>query len=183
MFFAFGLEPKSARAWRALRPLKMAARLAAATLDGYSQRHSRLWSLVSQRKIRMQLAPMRFVKIDGTAVSVTVTSAEEAKAALKELRHKKRELKFLRGALGKKQRAGRAQRAKAAKAPKTGLQTFLDDVRWGLSAIVEQGTEPAQAPKPRTLADIEAEVRKLDETLHNIEGCILQLQGKLLSRS
>ena len=43
----------------------------------------------------MQLAPMRFVKIDGTAVSVTVTSAEEAKAALKELRHKKRELKFL----------------------------------------------------------------------------------------
>jgi hypothetical protein len=131
----------------------------------------------------MQLAPMRFVKIDGTAVSVTVTSAEEAKAALKELRHKKRELKFLRGALGKKQRAGRAQRAKAAKAPKTGLQTFLDDVRWGFSAIVEQGTEPAQAPKPRTLAEIEAEVRKLDETLHNIEGCILQLQGKLLSRS
>ena len=63
------------------------------------------------------------------------------------------------------------------------MQTFLDDIRWGLSAIVEQGTEQAQAPKPPTLAEIEAEVRKLDETLHNIEGCILQLQGKLLSRS
>ena len=49
----------------------------------------------------MQLAPMRFTQIDGTAVSVTVTSAQEAKAALKELRHKKRELKFLRGALAK----------------------------------------------------------------------------------
>jgi hypothetical protein len=26
-------------------------------------------------------------------------------------------------------------------------------------------------------------MRRLDETLHNIEGCILQLQGKLLSKS
>ena len=126
---------------------------------------------------------MRFTKIDGTAVSVSATSAEEAKAALKELRHKKRELKFLRGALAKTQRAGRAERAKRPKAPKTGLQTFLDDIRWGLSAIVEQGTEQPQGPKPPSLAEIEAEVRKLDETLHNIEGCILQLQGKLLSRS
>ena len=130
----------------------------------------------------MQLAPMRFVKIDGTAVSVSVTSAEEAKAALKELRQRKRELKFLRGALAKKQRAGRAKRAKAAKSPKTGFQTFLDDVRWGFSAIVEQGAQPTPAPKPPTLAEIEAEVRTFDETLHNIEGCILQLQGKLLTK-
>ena len=56
-------------------------------------------------------------------------------------------------------------------------------MRWGLSAIVEQGTQPTEPPKPPTLAEIEAEVRKLDETLHNIEGCILQLQGKLLSKS
>jgi hypothetical protein len=131
----------------------------------------------------MQLAPMRFVKIDGTAVSVSVTSTEEAKAALKELRHKKRELKFLRGALGKKQKSGRAKRAKAARSPKTGLQTFFDDVRWGLSTIVEQGTEQAQASKPPTLAEVEAEMRRLDETLHNIEGCILQIQGKLLAKA
>jgi hypothetical protein len=131
----------------------------------------------------MQLAPMRFVKIEGTAVSVTVTSAEEAKAAVKELRHKKRELKFLRSALAKKQRAGRAQRAKAAKSSQTGLQTFLDDLRWGFSAIVEKGTQKADTPKPATLPEIETEVRRLDETLHNIEGCILQLQGKLLTKA
>ena len=131
----------------------------------------------------MQLAPMRFVKIDGTAVSVTVTSAQEAKAAVKELRHKKRELKFLRSALAKKQRAGRAQRAKAAKSSKTGLQTFLDDIRWGLSAIVDQGAPKADTAKPATLAEVETEVRRLDETLHNIEGCILQLQGKLLTKA
>jgi hypothetical protein len=130
----------------------------------------------------MQLAPMRFTKIEGTAVSVSVTSAEEAKAALKELRHKKRELKFLRGALVKKQRAVRAARGKKSKAPKTGFQTFLDDVRWGFSAIVDQGAQSRQTAKKPTLAQIEAEVRALDETLHNIDGCILQLQGKLLSR-
>jgi hypothetical protein len=44
----------------------------------------------------MQLASMRYVKIDGTAIGVTVASAAEARAALKELRHKKREIKFLR---------------------------------------------------------------------------------------
>jgi hypothetical protein len=129
----------------------------------------------------MQLASMRFTKIEGTAVSVSVTSAEEAKAALKELRHKKRELKFLRGALAKKRKAARPRKGKRGAAPKTGLATFLDDMRWGLSAIVEQGTPPP-APKEPTLPEIEAEVRRLDETLHNIEGCILQLQGKLLTR-
>jgi hypothetical protein len=122
---------------------------------------------------------MRFTQIDGTAVSVTVTSAQEAKAALKELRHKKRELKFLRGALAKQQRAMRPARAKQ---PPSGLTAFLDDMRWGLSALAEQGTAAeAKARKP-TAAEIEAEVRRLDETLHNIEGCILQLQGKLLTR-
>ena len=68
----------------------------------------------------MQLAPMRYTKIDGTAVAVSVKSAAEAKAAVKELRHKKRELKFLRAALVRRLRAvqpkqerrrGRAERS------------------------------------------------------------------------
>jgi hypothetical protein len=132
----------------------------------------------------MQLAPMRFTRIDGTAVAVSVTSAQEAKAALKELRHKKRELKFLRGALMKKQRAMRPTRVKKkAKNAPSGLATFLDDMRWGLSALAEQGTAgQAGAHRPTTAAEVAAELRRLDETLHNIEGCILQLQGKLLTQ-
>ena len=55
-------------------------------------------------------------------------------------------------------------------------------MRWGLSALVDQGTAAeAKARKP-TAAEVAAELRRLDETLHNIEGCILQLQGKLLTR-
>lgn len=36
---------------------------------------------------------------------------------------------------------------------------------------------PARDP-----AEIEREINRLDETLHNIEGCLLQLQGKLLAQ-
>jgi len=129
----------------------------------------------------MRFADMRYSKIDGTSVSVTVTSAAEAKAALKELRHKKRELKFVRGTLVKAQRAARPKRGKKPRPPPTGLQTFMDDLRWGFSAMVEQ--RPAQPPaaKKPTQAEIDAQVQKIDETLHNIDGCILQLQGKLLT--
>ncbi len=132
----------------------------------------------------LPIAPMRFTRIEGTAVSVSVTSAAEAKAALKELRHKKRELKFLRSALVKRQKAVRAKRPKKGKPPKTGFQTFLEDVRWGLSAIAEQRTGPAPAPAPKqpTQAEIESELKKTDEILHNIQGCILQLEGKLLAQ-
>jgi hypothetical protein len=131
----------------------------------------------------MQLAPMRFTRIDGTAVAVSVTSAQEAKAALKELRHKKRELKFLRGALVKHQRAMRPTRAKKKAKQASGLATFLDDMRWGLSALAEQGTAAEESARKPTPAEVAAELRRLDETLHNIEGCILQLQGKLLTRA
>jgi len=130
----------------------------------------------------MQLAPLRFTKIEGTAVSVSVTSAEEAKAAVKELRHRKRELKFLRSALMKRKKAARAKRPKKAKAPKSGFETFVDDMRWGVSAMLEQGKASEQTPRKPTVAEIEAEVRTIDEVIHNIDGCILQLEGKLLRR-
>jgi hypothetical protein len=126
----------------------------------------------------MQLAPLRFTKIEGTAVSVHVTSAEEAKTAVKELRQRKRELKFLRGGLAKQKKAAQAKRPRKAKAPKSGFEMFVDDMRWGFGAMFEQGTPQAQ--KKPTLAEIEKEMRALDQVIHNIDGCILQLQGKLL---
>ncbi len=126
----------------------------------------------------MQLAPLRFTKIEGTAVSVHVTSAEEAKAAVKELRQRKRELKFLRGALAKQKKAAQAKRSRKAKAPKSGFDMFVDDIRWGLGAMLDQGKP--QAHKKPTLAEIDKEMRELDQVVHNIDGCILQLQGKLL---
>src|SRR5262245_2909822 len=73
----------------------------------------------------MQLAPMRYTKIEGTAVAVSVKSAAEAKAAVKELRHKKRELKFLRSALLRRQRTARPTPAsKSKRAPSLWLRAL-----------------------------------------------------------
>jgi hypothetical protein len=130
----------------------------------------------------VQLAPMRFTKIDGTSVAVDVKSADQAKAALKELRHKKRELKFLRGALAKQHKATRPKRGQKAKPDTGGLGLFLDDLRWGLSAIVGAKPEAEKDQRPLTLAEVEREMQSIDEILHNIDGCILQLQGRLLTR-
>jgi hypothetical protein len=133
------------------------------------------------RLVAVQLAPLRFTKIEGTTVAVHVTSAEEAKAAVKELRHKKRELKFLRGALAKRHKAAKPKRTKKSKPDKGGFNTFLDDMRWGITSLLEAKSEMPQAPRKPTPAEMERELRDLDTILHNIDGCILQLQGKLLS--
>ncbi|HEU4380769.1 MAG TPA: hypothetical protein VFR73_19530 [Hyphomicrobiaceae bacterium] len=129
----------------------------------------------------MQLAPLRFTKIEGTTVAVNVASAAEAKAALKELRHKKRELKFVRGALAKQYKAAKAKRPRKGKAEPSGVATFLDDVRWGFGKMLDGKPEPKPPARPPTLAEIEHEMRSIDEIMHNIDGCILQLQGKLLA--
>jgi hypothetical protein len=130
----------------------------------------------------MQLAPMRYVKIDGTAVAVTVASASEAKAALKELRHKKREIKFLRGALLRRQKAARPEAAKRRRAASF-FSRLWRGLRWLSAALIDLATLSASERKKRSPAEIERELRWADEVLHNIEGCILQLEGKLLTHT
>jgi hypothetical protein len=128
----------------------------------------------------MQLAPMRYVKIDGTAVGVTVASATEAKAALKELRHKKREIKFLRGALLRRQKAARPEPSKR-KRPVSLLRRLWRGVRALAAALIDVTTVSRSERKKRSPAEIERELEWTQEVLHNIEGCILQLEGKLLT--
>lgn len=130
----------------------------------------------------MQLAPMRYTKIEGTAVSVSVTSAAEAKAALRELRHKKRELKFLRAALARRQRTARAKQATAGKKPRRSLlRRFFSGIAWLFGWLFEVATVSRAERRKRDPAELERELQRIDETLHNIEGCILQLQGKMLT--
>jgi hypothetical protein len=128
----------------------------------------------------MQLAPMRYVKIDGTAVGVTVASASEAKAALKELRHKKREIKFLRGALLRRQKAARPEPSKR-KRPASLLRRLWRGVRALAAALIDVATVSRSERQKRSPAEIERELEWTQEVLHNIDGCILQLEGKLLT--
>ncbi len=131
----------------------------------------------------MQLAPMRYTKIDGTAVAVSVTSAVEAKAALKELRHKQRELKFLRSALRRRLKHVRppAQQAGKRKPAVSWLRWIGRGIWWVFASLFEVATVPKAERRARNPAEMEQELHRIDETLHNIEGCILQLQGKLLT--
>jgi hypothetical protein len=130
----------------------------------------------------MQLAPMRYAKIEGTAVGVTVTSAVEAKAALKELRHKKREIKFLRSALLRRQKAARSEGSRR-KPPTSFLVRLFRGMRTLLAALIDVATVSASERKQRSPAEIERELQWTDEVLHNIEGCILQIEGKLLRQT
>jgi hypothetical protein len=130
----------------------------------------------------MQLAPMRHTKIEGTAVAVSVRSAAEAKAAVKELRHKKRELKFLRAALARRLRALRPRSGRKGRhAERSLLSRTLSGIGWLVSGLVEAATVPRDERRARDPDEVEREIHTIDEILHNIEGCILQLQGKLLT--
>ena len=128
----------------------------------------------------MQLAPMRYVKIEGTAVAVTVTSAIEAKAALKELRHKKREIRFLRSALLRRQKAARSDGSRRRRPASSLLLRLFRGLRRLLAAGIDVATLSRSERKQRSPAEIERELQWTDEVLHNIEGCILQIEGKLL---
>lgn len=125
----------------------------------------------------MQLIEMRFAKIVGTEVMVEVNSAVEAKAAIKELRHKKKELAILKKRLTKEHQASRAafaraERAQAREAKAKGLVASVRRVGRMFS-----GPDPVDARDPVAIA---ADVRQMDEIAHNIDSCIVQLEGRLL---
>lgn len=123
----------------------------------------------------MQLRQMRFAQIDGTEVVVAVTSEKEARAAIKELRHKKKELALLKRRLSKQEATARrivdrAEAASAREARQRGLFATLRRV----SKVFRKRQE---LPDPEAF---QRELDKADEILHNIESCIIQLEGRLL---
>jgi hypothetical protein len=123
----------------------------------------------------MQLRPMKFAKIEGTEVMVHVTTPVEAKAAIKELRHRKKELGLLKKRLLRQQKDARtalekkeaAQNKKIKKGGITGMATRLTRVL-------------ASDPHEADLSTIDKDLRNLETVAHNIESCILQIEGRLL---
>jgi tetrahydromethanopterin S-methyltransferase subunit G len=55
----------------------------------------------------------------------------------------------------------------------------------GLGSLIawlfEVATVPRAERRARNPAEIARELQRIDETLHNVEGCIVQLQGKMLT--
>jgi hypothetical protein len=123
----------------------------------------------------MQLREMRFARIEGTEVLVEVKSEKEAKAAIKELRHKKKELALLKRRLAKEEARARRTIARAEEAAER------EQRRRGLFATLRRVSRAFnKGPALPDLDTIEKEIEKADEILHNIESCIIQLEGRLL---
>jgi hypothetical protein len=123
----------------------------------------------------MQLREMRFARIDGTEVVVEVKSEEQAKLAIKELRHKKKELTLLKRRLGREEARARrtVQRAEQAAARESRQRGLFATLR----RVSRVFTKPAALPD---VAALGRDIDKTDEILHNLDSCIIQLEGRLL---
>lgn len=123
----------------------------------------------------MQLREMRFAKIDGTEVLVEVKSETEAKAAIKELRHKKKELALLKRRIAKQEARARRTIERAEDAAEREAR------RRGLFATLRRVSRAFRKTEPLPdLNAIRGDLDKTDEILHNIDSCIVQLEGRLL---
>ena len=123
----------------------------------------------------MQLRAMRFARIDGTEVLVEVKSETEAKAAIKELRHKKKEIALLKRRISKQETRARrtVERAEEAAEREARRRGLLATMRRISRAFTKKSPLP-------DLHAIRQDLEKTDEILHNIESCIVQLEGRLL---
>jgi len=123
----------------------------------------------------MQLREMRFARIDGTEVLVEVKSEKEARTAIKELRHKKKELALL------KRRIAR-QELRARRTIERAEETAAREARRrGLLATLRRVSRAFRRRDPLPDLDaIQRDLDKTDEILHNIDSCIIQLEGRLL---
>lgn len=130
----------------------------------------------------MQLSETQFVKIDGTSVTASVDTADEAKRAAKELRQKKREFTHIKRGLQRQRKAAerQASQAKRRRAPKPG---FLSKVRSAFAAVAGIAGAYGRASVIMDLPRLERECAATDEILHNIETVLIQIEGKLLQLS
>ena len=130
----------------------------------------------------MQLAASRYVTFEGTSVVLAPRSPDEAKKALKELRHKKKEFAWVKRSLLRQKKAAEARAARATR-KKARKKTW----RTRLRGLVDMFTAlPRLFTRARAnvdIADIDRECKKIDEIQHNIDSAILQVEGKLLQHN
>lgn len=121
----------------------------------------------------------RYVAFEGTTVKVAPRSADEAKAALKELRHKKKELAWTKRTLQRDRRIAEERKARTepSRRRKTG---FLASLKAAWSALTLLPRLVARSSAVADIGTIDRQLAAIEETMHNIDSAIIQLQGKLL---
>ena len=130
----------------------------------------------------MQITETRFIRIEGTHVAAAVDTADEAKLAVKELRHKKREFTHMKRALVRQRKAAEA-RAARAKRKRARPRGFLARTRAVIDFLAGLPGAFGRASAMMDLPKIEREIANTDDILHNLDTVMLQLEGKLLHKS
>lgn len=126
----------------------------------------------------MKLTPMRFTTIEGTEVTVQVNSPADAKRAVKELRHRKKEVGLHRRRLVRQQKAAQKEQLRIER------HSMDRARRRGVIASFAKVASLFRKDKPLyDLNAIEQELQMTDEVLHNLDECILQIEGRLLLHS
>ena len=122
----------------------------------------------------MELSPTRFISLNGAEVHATPQNAAEAKLALKEIKQKKKEFALRRRVLtdGIKQAKDAADRASG---------TAAQNRQRGFFASLHRMMRQVKAREPkRALSELEAELKQVDQIVLNLDGCAIQLEGKIL---
>ena len=151
----------------------------------------------------MQVPETRFVKLDGTRVSVAVSSAAEARHAVKELRLVKREAQRYRRELAKAEKAAKAASTakktsgKPRRAPRRRadaaapvIDNPLSYVWHSLAAVAnaaatsdDEAPEKAgtkAAPAGHSATSIARSVARTEEIITSIDACLMQIEARLL---
>ena len=133
----------------------------------------------------MQLSNTRFVQIDGTRVALLAADDRKARIALKELRHKKKELLHYKRRL---RRRAKMIDARDKREKRVGTSPDLSPwayVARSLGAVVQliTGWNPFPgAPLPNNREAVAADLHTLSDALLNVDAAILHIEGKLVGR-
>lgn len=132
--------------------------------------------------MKLELTPMHFTSVDGVSVTVRVDHPEEAKHALKELRHLKRQVRHHRKDLVAAERAAKARekRAKRQK-PQPLFSSFGDYIGQSVASLATLLRPRAQQNAYRSARDIRADIDRLDDLIQNVDGTRLEIEGRLVT--
>lgn len=131
----------------------------------------------------MQLSNTRYVRIDGTRVLLLAASEAEGHAALKELRHKNKEVLLWKRRLRRRLKTietSNKREALIGMVADTGPVVYVARSLGAVVALVTGWNPfPVSAGLPRTANAVREDIATLDEVQLNVEEALLHLEGRL----
>lgn len=130
----------------------------------------------------MQLSNTRHIRIEGSQVHLLADDATQARLAMKELRHKKKELLHYQRRLRRRRKAIEAKNAyegRTGTSPEMGPGDYVLRSLGAVIALVLGWNPFLPVRLPRTLDAVNEDLNTLEDVLLNVNEAMLHVQGKL----